>query len=101
MTDQDLPLNIWIYFGLRKTSDGNSVYTYGLTEFGKNDMEVLNSSKSPDDIRNFLFNITHYVLDSNVIFEDGQTIGMSENEKIPITLSEGKYVSGDTFKFDY
>ncbi len=101
MTDEHLPLNLWIYFGLHKTEEGNSVYTYGMSEFGKNDMEILNSSKSPHDLRDFLLNITHYVLDFDVTFEDGQTIGISENEKIPITFSKGKYVSGDTYKFRY
>lgn len=101
MSDEHLPLNLWIYFGLRKTEEGNSVYTYGLTEFGKNNMEVVNSSKSPDDLRDFLLNITHYVLGFDVTFAEGQTIGMTENEKIPITFSEGKYVSGHTFKFGY
>jgi hypothetical protein len=60
------PLNLWIYFGLRVTDNGNSGYTYGLKKFNKTEMEIVNSSKSLEDIRGFLFNIAHYVLEGLV-----------------------------------
>jgi hypothetical protein len=101
MGDEYLPLNLWIYFGLRVTDDGNSGYTYGLKEFNKTEMEIVNSSKNVEDIRGFLFNIAHYVLDYDVTFQDGQTVGGSEEEKIAISLSKGKFVDGDTFKLAF
>ena len=96
-----LPLNLWIYFGLRTTDKGNSGYTYGLKEFNKREMEVLNSSKGLEDIRGFLFNISHYVLDCDVTLGDGQTCGLSEGEKIAISISKGKFVDGETLKLAY
>jgi len=101
MSDDYLPLNLWIYFGLRTTDKGKSGYTYGLKEFNKTEMEVLNSPKSLEDIRGFLFNITHYVLDYDVTFKDGQTCGLSEEERISISISKGKFVDGDTLKLAY
>lgn len=101
MNDNYLPLNLWIYFGLRTTDKGKSGYTYGLKEFNKTEMEVLNSSKSLEDIRGFLFNFTQYVLDNDVTFHDGQTCGLSEEEKIAISISKGKFVDGDTLKLAY
>ena len=101
MSDEYLPLNLWIYFGLRVTDHGNSGYTYGLKEFNKTEMEVVNSSKSLEDIRGFLFNISHYVLDYDITFEDGQTVGGSEEEKIAISFSKGQLVEGDTFKLAF
>jgi hypothetical protein len=101
MSDNYLPLNLWIYFGLRTTDNGKSGYTYGLKEFKKKEMEVLNSVKSLEDIRGFLFNITHYVLDYDVTFQDGQTCGLSEEEKIAISISKGKFVDGETLKLAY
>ena len=101
MSDDYLPLNLWIYFGLSTTDKGRSGYTYGMKEFNKTEMEVLNSSKSLEDIRGFLFNITHYVLDYDVTFQDGQTCGLSEEEKIAISVSKGKFVDGDTLKLAY
>jgi hypothetical protein len=101
MTDDYLPLNLWIYFGYRMTDKGNSGYTYGLKEFDKIEMEVVDSSKSIEEISKFLFNMTHYVLDYDIIFKDGQTCGISAKEIIPITLSKGSFVEGDTFKLAY
>lgn len=101
MNEEYLPLNLWIYFGLRVTDNGNSAYTYGLKEFNKTEVEIVNSQKSLEDIREFLFNITHYVLDYGVSFKDGQTVGGSEEEKIAISFSKGQFVDGDTFKLAY
>lgn len=101
MSSDYLPLNLWIYIGIRNTDKGNYGYTYGLKEFNKTEMEVLNSSRNIEDIRGFLFNIASYVLDYDVTFKDGQTCGLSEDEKISIKFSKGQFVEGDTFKLAY
>ena len=102
LMDEDyLPLNLWIYIGLRATGSGNSGYTYGLKEFNKTELEIVNSSKSVEDIRGFLFNIAHYVLDYDVTFKNGQAVGLSKEQKIAISLSKGRFVEGDTFKLAY
>lgn len=101
MGNNYLPLNLWIYFGLYVNEKGNGGYTYGLKQFYKTEMEIENSSQSLDNIRSFLFNIAHYVLEYDVTFEDGQTVGVSEDEKIPIKYSPGQFVEGNTYKFTY
>ena len=101
MSDKYLPLKLWIYFGLSVTDKGNSGYTYGLKEFNKTEMEIVNSSKNLENIRGFLFNISHYVLEYDVTFGDGQTVGSSEEEKIAISFSKGIFVEGDTFKLSF
>jgi hypothetical protein len=101
MNDHHLPLRLWIYFGLRITDKGESGYTYGLKEFNKNELEILNSTKDINAISLFLLNISHYLLQENVTFKDGQTCGFSEDEKIEIKLSAGKFNEGDTFKLLY
>lgn len=101
MLDNYLPLNLWVYFGLRTTEKGQSGYTYGLSAFAKTEMEVLYSSKTLNEIRKFLFSIAHYVLEYNVFFSDGQTCGFTQNEKIKIKLSKGHFVEGESFKLLY
>lgn len=101
MGENVLPLNLWIYFGLRVTDSGNSSYTYGLKEFGKTEMEIINSRHDLEEVRGFLFNIAYYVIEHNVSFQNGQTVGGSEDEKIKITLSKGEFVAGETFKLGY
>lgn len=103
MNEDSLPLNLWIYFGLSESDSdsGNSGYTYGLKEFGKTELEILDSSQPLEEIRTFLYNIAHYVLEYDVTFKDGQTCGMSEEERIAITFSKGSQLEGETFKLAY
>lgn len=101
MNEECLPLNLWIYFGLYKTDKGNVGYTCGLKEFNKTEIEIINSSKKLEEIREFLFNVSHYVLDNDVTFKDKQTVGGSADEKITISFSKGQFVEGNTFKLDY
>lgn len=99
MDDESLPLNLWVYFGLRSETGLNSAYTYGLKEFGKKELEIVHSSRSLEDLLDFLFNIAHYVLACDVTFEDGQTCGLSDEERIPISVSKGVYLDEkETFK---
>ncbi|CAN5709824.1 DUF4261 domain-containing protein [soil metagenome] len=101
MSDDYLPLNLWIYFGFRVSDSGNSSYTYGLKELNKTEMEIINSLKSIEQISTFLFNMTHYVLEYDVTFKDGQTCGMSADELIAISFSKGKFVEDNSFKLAY
>lgn len=96
-----LPLNLWIYVGLRQVDGLNSGYTYGLKEFNKNELEIIDSHKSLEEIREFLFNISYYVLENDIEFQDGQTCGLSETDKILITRSTGELVEGETFRLAY
>ena len=101
MSDDWYPLNLWIYFGFGRNNDRNSGYTYGLKEFNKREIEIVGSARKLEDIMAFLFNMTHYILDYNVEFRDGQTCGLSESERIGISLSKGVNVDGETFKMAY
>lgn len=101
MSDDQYPLNLWIYFGLRSSDGKGSGYTHGLKQFNKLEMEIVDSDKSLEDIRGFLFNMSHYVLDYDVVFKHGQTCGMSETERCPITISKGVNLDQETIKIGY
>jgi hypothetical protein len=101
MSDDYYPLNLWIYFGLTMENGKVNGYTYGLKEFDKREIEIIDSEKSVEQVRSFLFNMAHYVLEHDVTFQHGQTCGMSATEKITITLSPGRYIKEDTFKMAY
>lgn len=95
-----LPINLWIYFGLRHNENLNSGYSYGLVQFGKNEIEIINSSQSLSEIRKFLYNTAYYILENDITFKSGETIGSSEDEIIKISLSRGIFVPGDSFKLN-
>lgn len=101
MQDGSLPILNWIYFGLYQGEHGICGYTYGMTLFGKEEMEVLEADASPEDVRNFLVDLAYYVLSSDVVLHDGETIDFSEEQKLPIVCSEGIAVDGNSLKIGY
>lgn len=102
MKDGTLPILNLVWFGLYGDGKKSGVYTYGLRRFGKEEIEVYVPSESADlnYIRNFLVSVTAYVLEEDVVLKDGETIGMSAAEKLPIKLSPGLAVRGKTIKID-
>lgn len=95
------PVLVWIYFGLYQTEKGKNGYTYGMTAFGKDEIEVLDSQASPMELHEFLFEIACYVLNEDVLLKDGETIGFSEEEILPITRSKGAAVEGESLKIAF
>ncbi|SDI61998.1 DUF4261 domain-containing protein [Winogradskyella thalassocola] len=101
MSEEDLPLYNWIYFGLRNENGKQSVYTYGLADFGKQEMEIVESDNSIEELNEMMFNLVHYVIAYNVVLKDGETIGISAEQKLKISESKGKFLDGKTLKIKY
>ena len=99
--EETYPILDWIYFGLYQTEKGTNGYTYGMTAFGKDEIEVLESAAAPAELHEFLFDIASYVLCDDVLLKDGETIGFTEDEKLPITRSQGEAVEGDSIKIAF
>lgn len=103
MKNDELPLLNWVWFGIYGNEKEIGVYTYGMRRFGKQEMEVYVPRENADlnGIRGFLLDIAAYVLGGNVTLKDGETIGFTAEQKLPITLSGGIAVDGDTLKIEY
>lgn len=99
--EEALPVLDWIYLGLYRNDSGNNVYTYGMTTFGKDEMEILGSQQELAELQGFMFEIASYVIDSDVTLQDGETIGVSEEQKLPIVRSKGVSVEGMSLKIIY
>ena len=97
----DLPILNWIYFGVYTNEKGTSGYTYGLRMFGKEEIEVINSTATPESIYDFLIDIVYYILSEDITLEDGETIGFTEVQKLKIKRSKGVAVDGYTMKIEY
>lgn len=100
LKNDEVPISLWVYIGIRKSDKGNSVYTYGLNEFGKNEMEIVNSKLSLEELYDFISNVSAYVISNNVTFRHGETLGYTADQKIKITLSKGEFVNGQTLKLE-
>ena len=53
------------------------------------------------EVRNFLLNIADYLLEEDVTLRDGETIGFSEEQRLPITRSAGVGEEGMTLKIGW
>ena len=102
-TENDMfPVENMIFRGLYGAEDNKvSAYTYGMEGFGKKEMEILASSENPEDVYYFLQAIADYVITSDVILQDGETIGFTAEQKISISQSKGVAVNGTTLKLGY
>ena len=102
MLRQDqFPMLCLIWFGLGRSDKGISAYTVGLTKFGKDEIEIVDCDKPAAEIRNFLLDITAYVLGEDVILHDGETIGFTNEQRLKIVKSEGVNVQGESLKILY
>ena len=101
MNEGELPIYDWVYLGLYRSEAGMCAYTYGLQAFGKREMEVLDSAASPQQLHDFLYALANYVLDQDVTLNDGETIGFSAEEKLPITCGPGRSLDQTMLQIDY
>ena len=100
--DGALPIFPWVWFGLYQTENGLSTYTYGMKAFGKLELEILDADEDANTLLSFISAIASYVLQDDVEFKDGETIGLSEEDIHQITLSKGVALPDqDTLKISY
>ena len=69
--------------------------------FGFDEMEVLDADADPSEVRDFLASMVEYVLSGGVTLHDGETIGFSEEQRLPITRSAGVGQEGMTLKIGW
>ena len=100
--DGELPIIAWVWFGLYRTESGLSTYTYGMKAFGKLELEILDADEEAGKLLSFISSISSYVLQDDVEFKDGETIGLSTDDIHQITRSKGVALPDqDTLKISY
>ena len=86
---------------LDRREEGLCGYTDGLAAFGKEEIEVLDTQAAPGDLHSFLLDLASYVLEEDVTFHDGETIGFTEGQYLSISRSAGVWHDGMTLKIPY
>ena len=103
MKEGDLPILNWVWLGIHQTPIARIVYTYGMRKLGFEEMEYVCPIKNDDlnafnAMRSMMLDIVTYVLVQKVQFQDGETLGFTLDQKLPISYSKGIAVEGNTFK---
>ncbi len=101
--DGMFPILDLVFFGIYSNDNGKTIsgYTFGLQNFGKDEIEVLDSQHSASEIFEFLVDVANYVVEQDVILKDGETIGFSEEQKLPITKSGSRVLDFETLKIKF
>ena len=90
---------VWI--GLYQGERGVCGYTCGMRAFGYDEMEVVDSQAEASEVYSFLVDLADFVITEDELLQDGETVGFSEEEKLPITKSRGNVVEGETLKIEF
>lgn len=103
IADGMFPILDLVFFGIYSNDNGKTIsgYTFGLQSFNKDEIEVLDSHHSASEVFEFLIDIASYVVESDAILKDGETIGFSEEQKLPITKSKSRVLDFDTLKIGF
>ncbi len=101
LRNSEMPLPLWVYVGLVRDENGLSGYTYGLTLFGRLELEIIGTSRSHEELYNFLYGVCEGILSEGMYFHDGETLSFTSDQRLTITKSKAVYVEGDSFKIAY
>lgn len=101
MKDGEVPLLDLVFVGLYQDEKGVSSWTNGLRSFGKEELEIIASSQSPSEVYGLMWDISSYLIQEGAVLRDGETLGFTAEQKLPLTLSKGVYVEGQSMKIGF
>lgn len=96
---QSLPIYCWIYFG-RPGSGG--AYTFGMSEFGLKEMEIVKSSHPEADVHSTMYDVVYSLIKYNTRLHDGESAITEEGQKIPVKQARGAFLQdSDVLQLQY
>ncbi len=102
--EEDLfPVLNLVFFGLYSNDGGKTAcgYTSGMRAFGKEELEIIDSARPADELVKLLIPMASYVIEEDVTLRDGETVGFTEEQKLPLVLSAGCAIDGLTLKIGF
>ncbi|MNU50241.1 hypothetical protein D3C71_392030 [compost metagenome] len=101
LKEDTLPVVLWVFIGMYQNEHGVGAYTVGLRNFGKDEIEIVNSSQGAGDVFEFVTVIVSFIIENDVTLRDGETIGFSAEQKLSLTRSPGVAAEGDSIKIGF
>lgn len=96
--DGTLPINLWVFVGLYGSEQGGSAYTHGMQDFDGDELELLNTQRSPSETFELMFSIAAYSIDRRLHFQGGENIAFKEGQSLELERSPGAALGGMTMK---
>lgn len=84
-TPEAPPLYLWVDQRVFRNEDGTiGLFTTGLAPLGHMEIEIPSIDMDPGELREWLLNIVCYLLEKGPVLKDGETLGMTAEQKIRI-----------------
>lgn len=94
--NNEIPIMLWVYIGFARNQQGTYIYTIGMEKFQKHEMEILNSQEDMVNLMLMLSGMCNHIVKNNLVMNDGETFGFSEEQKWAISLSKSVYSPVET-----
>lgn len=87
----ELPLYIWVDFRVGKKEGRTAGFTTGLSALGHMEIETRSSEEPPGELRERMFGLANYLIESGPVIQDGDTIGEDADERIKVVYSDSSF----------
>lgn len=99
VANQSIPAYCWVYFG--RPGNGNG-FTYGLSEFGLQEMEIVQSANAEPEVHATLYDAVVTRLKYPTIITDGQTFVTEEGTRLIARIKTSTFFENQTvIQLDY
>lgn len=99
MKEGKLPVHNWLHFGFYQNEAGSNAYTIGMDAFGKDELEILGSSKSTEELKQFLLRTSIHVLQDDLMLHEQSVYEDEDGTKISIKREDAVAVEGHSIQF--
>lgn len=93
-----LPVLNLVQLGVYQNEAGNNGYTIGLDSFGKDELEILGSTQTPQEIRALLYDVVQYILQDDVTLRSGTTLSLATGQSLSFQRGDGVAVEGHSIQ---
>lgn len=101
LNEQSIPVYCWVYFGMLQENNLNSGYTYGMSEFGYPDLEIVKSAHNTQEVHAALYDVTHNIIQYKLQLQDGQQVTTGDDIKITVKKMPGQMLEGTVLRLEY
>jgi hypothetical protein len=89
---------LWIGTRVNDNSDGSFTFlTAGMDAFGLMEVEI-ESRNGSEQLADFGLGVVKYLLKQGVVVPEGQTVGRTDRERIPVVHGPGRWIPGTVMK---
>lgn len=89
LRESALPIYLWAYFGMVEEEGFSSCYTYGLSEFGLKEMEIVRTPRSVAVAHAVLYDAAQQTIAFNRKLKTGDEIAILNEAKVGLQVSKG------------